>query len=885
MPELLDRLKNALADRYAIQEELGAGGMATVYLAEDLKHHRKVAVKVLHPELAAILGGERFLKEIEVTANLQHPNILALYDSGVADGFLYYVMPHIEGETLREKLNRERQLSIDETLKIAEGVAAALDYAHQRDVIHRDIKPENILFQSGQALVADFGIALAVSEAGGERLTETGLSLGTPHYMSPEQAMADRELTARTDVYSLGCVVYEMLAGEPPHIGGSAQAVVAKILSDDVAPMTKLRRSVPRHVDMATRKALERTPADRFATGAEFVSALTNAAFTVATISGETTRPAPRREPWKAIAAVLGVLVVVLAITTVMGSLGESTASQVARFGITLPEDAALTAAIPGWTVALSPDGRHLIYVGPGRMLYVRPIDRLEARVLPGTEASDSPVFSPDGAWVLFNGGADLKRVALSGGPAVTIAQAPQMRGATWESNEAIIYAPVSAGGLHRANIVQGTSEPLTTPDGASGEIAHRWPAMLPGDEAFVFTVYTGAQESHLATYTFATGEIKQLAVNGMSSHFIETGHLVYLTNDGALLAVPFDPHALEVRGAPLSLADGVMAKTTGAPEFSFSRNGTLAYLSGRPPRGALVLVDGRGRDRVLVADLEEPAAPRFSPDGTRIALELVDEAGNEEIWVHDVQQKTTTRLTFDGANRYPSWTPDGTRIAFASLRGDMGTRQLFWKAADQSGVAELLRESPDEQWESAWLPDGNALIVSQVATTGATGLDVWVAPLETPDSAYPFLATEFQESSVSVSPDGRWLAYMSNESGRSEVYVQPLGRAGGKRLVSTGGGIEPRWAQDGRELYYRSGTLRTGGQMMAVAIQLDPAFAQGTRRTVFEDRFLRGITHVNYDLHPTTGEFVMIRSESNVSFQLTVVLNFFDELRAKVGN
>jgi serine/threonine-protein kinase len=264
MINTVDRLTAALADRYAIERELGAGGMATVYLAEDLKHHRKVAVKVLRPELSAILGGDRFLAEIKVTANLQHPNILPLYDSGEADTFLYYVMPYLEGETLREKLDREKQLSTEETVKLAESVAAALDYAHQHGVIHRDIKPENILLQSGQALVADFGIALAVSQAGGTRLTETGLSLGTPHYMSPEQATGDRDLDAKSDVYSLGCVTYEMLVGEPPHVGNSVQAIVAKILSDTPAPVERSRQLVPPNVNAAVQRAIAKSPADRF---------------------------------------------------------------------------------------------------------------------------------------------------------------------------------------------------------------------------------------------------------------------------------------------------------------------------------------------------------------------------------------------------------------------------------------------------------------------------------------------------------------------------------------------------------------------------------------------------------------------------------------------
>ena len=299
MPEITARLTTALADRYAIEREIGAGGMATVYLAEDLKHHRKVAVKVLRPELAAVLGAERFLKEIEVTANLQHPNILPLYDSGEADAFLYYVMPYIEGESLRDKLNREKQLAVEETVEIAKSVAGALSYAHERGVIHRDIKPENILLQAGQALVADFGIALAVSQAGGTRLTETGLSLGTPHYMSPEQAMGDRELDARSDVYSLGATVYEMLVGDPPHMGSTVQAIIAKVLSETPSPITRARELVPPNVDAAVRQSLAKTPADRFHSAAEFAEALTNPAFTLQTAATQAAERAAPAEPWK----------------------------------------------------------------------------------------------------------------------------------------------------------------------------------------------------------------------------------------------------------------------------------------------------------------------------------------------------------------------------------------------------------------------------------------------------------------------------------------------------------------------------------------------------------------------------------------------------------
>ena len=301
MPEFLDRLKTALADRYAIEREIGSGGMATVYLAEDLKHHRKVAVKVLRPELAAILGAERFLKEIEVTANLQHPHILPLHDSGEADSFLYYVMPYVEGESLRDKLNRDKQLGVNETVEIAKGVAAGLDYAHRQGVIHRDIKPENILIHDGQPVVSDFGIALAVTTAGGTRLTETGLSLGTPQYMSPEQATGEREVTAKSDVYSLGAVVYEMLVGDPPHTGNTVQAIIAKVVSAEPTPITDVRHNAPGNVDAAVQKALAKVPADRFARATEFAEALGNPAFTLPTSVGTAARQV-REGRWKQLA-------------------------------------------------------------------------------------------------------------------------------------------------------------------------------------------------------------------------------------------------------------------------------------------------------------------------------------------------------------------------------------------------------------------------------------------------------------------------------------------------------------------------------------------------------------------------------------------------------
>jgi len=517
MPEITARLSTALADRYRIERHLGEGGMATVYLAHDLKHDRPVAVKVLRPELAAVLGAERFIQEIKTTANLQHPHILPLFDSGEADGFLYYVMPFIDGETLRDKLNRETQLGIDEAVKITTEVADALDYAHRNNVIHRDIKPENILLHDGRPMVADFGIALAVSAAAGGRMTETGMSLGTPHYMSPEQATAEKDLTNRSDIYSLGCVLYEMLTGEPPHTGASAQAIVMKIVAEDVQPVTELRKSVPPHVAAATTKALEKLAADRFESAAKFADALGDATFTVATTQAATVAGAAAPDwrqrfavPFAALAALLGVM-------ALWGWLRPRVESPrpIARYSMALPNGETLTGSDS--RVAISPDGSRLVYIGPseqGRQLWVRHRDQLHATPVPGTNGAIDPFFSPDGSRVGFRVGTNVWRmVSLGGGPPLTVADTGvEDTGGSW-GTDGYLYFDGAAGlgnGLVRVPEGGGAPEAVTVPDTQQGEVSHVWPEALPGRRGVVFTVRRGSQtnfaEWDIAVADLATG-------------------------------------------------------------------------------------------------------------------------------------------------------------------------------------------------------------------------------------------------------------------------------------------------------------------------------------------------------------------------------------------
>src|SRR6266576_271030 len=665
MSDALERLGAALAEHYAIERQIGAGGMATVYLARDLKHDRAVALKVLRPELAAVLGIERFLSEIRVTAHLQHPHILPLFDSGQAGGLIYYVMPHVEGESLRHRLEREKHLPIEEAVALASSVASALDYAHRHGVIHRDIKPENILFQDGEAVVADFGIALALSAAAGSRLTETGLSLGTPQYMSPEQATGDRLIDARSDIYSLASVLYEMLAGEPPHTGPTVQSVIAKVL-----------------------KALAKVPADRFQTAAEFVDALARPGWALAT-PGRLGRLAVRDvAPW----AVAG-LATGLALWAWLRPRPEPLARPVARFTLALPLSAPLAEAGP--TVALSPDGSRIVYVSSGatgNQLFSRKLDQLEPVLLAGTQTVRSPFFSPDGRWVAYFSGGKLYKLPLGGGQATTVADAPGLAfGATWGSTDTSVFR--SDSGLMAVPAAGGEPRLLLKSDTSRGE-TYSFPHYLPGAKALLFQIRSRGVD-RLGALTLATGKLTRFEQTGSNPQYVSSGHVVLATRTGRLLAVPFDPSRLEITGSALPVAEGVVVGPGGGARMGMSRDGAFTYVSGAMVLRELVMVDRSGSARPLPAEPQGYVAPRISPDGRRIAVEVDDpDLVSADVWVYDIAHHTRTRLTFDQTGHRPIWTPDGRRIVYS--RGQFSQADLYWIPADGSGPAESLLGAPD---------------------------------------------------------------------------------------------------------------------------------------------------------------------------------------------
>jgi serine/threonine-protein kinase len=860
-------LQAALTDRYTLERRIGEGGMATVYLAEDLKHHRKVALKVLRPELAAAIGAGRFLKEIETTASLQHPHILPLFDSGTTEGpdpsgpsMLYYVMPYVEGESLRDRLTRERQLPLDVALRLTREVADALDYAHRHGVIHRDIKPENILLQEGRALVADFGIALAVEQAGGSRFTETGISLGTPHYMSPEQAAGDRVLDARSDLYSLACVLYEMLAGEPPFTGPTLQAITAKKLGDTAPSLLRARDTVSPELDAVIHTALARVPADRYGSCHEFVEALEHPAAVRPHTSSAPVAPRWQRiMPW-ALAGGFALVAVGLAWR------GRGAPTDM-RLSVTTPRGT----EIYGYSapLALSPDGS-LLVLAAGRndsvRLYLRRLDSFELHPLPGTEGGDSPFFSPDGRWVGYfaRKERELRKIAVAGGAPVTVADElgsdPQY--GVWGLNDTLYFANFPDLQISKVAANGGTVGVVTHGNPPNGWF--RLPLSLTPDGRYVLVQVNGsgaARNGHLDLVSLATGEHRLLLEGATEGRLVADRYLIYVPWDhNEIRAVAFDPKNLRISGDPVTVLDSVGVYPDGAFYLAVSHEGTLAYA---PPvhqlspdmSAELVLV---GRDgRAEPQQLPKGAGPRFSPDGRRLVY-TGSGRHDADIIVHDLVNGTERHVDGEGAAMWPIFSHDGRNVVFNWAGGERsGTLLLATVPTDGSGVpTRLPTDTLNHQQPFAWAAGGKELLYTEGPGPGGD-FDIWVAPLAGGGTAHPLMHTTANETQPAVSPDGRWLAWMTDASGRYEVMVRRY-PDGPDVPVSREGGREPAWSPDGREIYFRD---LAGTSMMAASFAPGDPPQAGTPRILFTGQYSYCyIWCRNYDVSPDGRRFVMVR-------------------------
>jgi len=865
---MIPNLSQALEGRYAIDREIGHGGMATVYLARDLRHDRDVAVKVLRPELAAVIGAERFLAEIKTTANLQHPHILPLHDSGEVNGAVFYVMPFVEGESLRDRLQREKQLPIAEAVRIATEVASALDYAHRHGVIHRDIKPENVLLHDGRALVADFGIALAASNAG-SRMTETGMSLGTPHYMSPEQAMGERVLDARTDVYALGCVLYEMLTGDPPFIGSTAQAIVAKVMTEKPVPPSRARDTVPEPVEDAVLTALAKLPADRFASAAEFAAALSDGQ----TATRSTARRAAMvtdRRPLLALAALATALAVVAAVgwsRTVAPTTDRALAYQVHLSPS--ESDVGFVAA----QVALSADGGVIVFsdtVGGALQLWVKERGVAEPRPIPGTRGGQAPFLSPDGRTVAYTVGAQLLRIPISGGAPRVLSDSAHVeqpvRGA-WLDDGTIIFFGGTSSFLYAVSDTGGVTRHIANTDQLLG-----FPAVIaavPGHDAVIVTVcdFATCTNPIVDLVRIGSQSIERILPGSIGAWPLSGGRMLSILPDGALFVASFDPATGRV-GEPTPLSTRIAVSEMG-PELTVGSGGvTLQGVGGAGSftnRAQLVVAGFDGSIRLVDSAWSGVFANNsrldLAPDGHRVLLSQVEPDGvKSTLFIKPYPEGPATRFSAMGVQSVrAAWSPDGRWIVWVVV-GEDGRAEVWRQASDGSGVPTVLVQDPRGVYEAVFSPDGNWLLYRTDDVAAGRG-NIYARRTSGDTTAIPVAESDVEETSATVSPDGHWVAYAARIGAIKEIIVRPFPNIDDGRVqVSNGGGTEPLWSRDGRTLYYRKAGR---GQVLAARMGPNGTFPRDRQSVVVQSairEYWDNDDTRQYSLMPGGTGFLMMR-------------------------
>ena len=868
-----------------------------MWLARDLRHDRKVAIKVMHPELAAAIGAERFLAEIRVTANLQHPHILPLHDSGHVPGsgseasVLYYVMPYVQGESLRDRLQRERQLPLGDAIGITRDVASALDYAHRRGVIHRDIKPENILLHEGRPLVADFGIALAVSAAGSARMTQTGLSLGTPQYMSPEQAMGERNLDHRTDIYALGAVLYEMLTGEPPFTGVTVQAIVAKVMSERPVPPSTVRDTVPSHVEAAVISALAKLPADRFASASEFATALGQPTTAVPNVSGSR-RALIQATRWRRFVApgiaAAGVLLAVIAWAT-RGSSSSAEPAPVMRFEIPLPD------SLRPQKIVLTPDGtRLLLSTDHGPFVYTLEDARLEPLAIPGAKAAMDVDVSPDGETLVFREGGSIKVMPFRGGPVRTL---PDSLLTVRVGDDGYVYGRRWQQ-IRRISLRTGAGETLRMSDSLRvaldslfGEIGE--PIPVPGGRGVVFAITTYAPlNTRIAVLDVRTGNVTFVPNGDMPSAlpigFLPSGQLLVRGID-AIYAVPFDQKRLVAIDAPQQVVDNVPAPALWCVGESCSGSSVnahaLAYIVA--PVATPALVNKRGEWRSL------PDIPRnlvfhsttASRDGSMLVSQVEDlQSFRQDVWTYRMPAGPLTRLTTgtDGFFWAPGWTADGMTVRFALVRKD--EEAVYSVPRDGSRSPQLVLKRPSGfAWSIAHHPDGRRIATNSCIAGRNTTQSNFVSGSECKEWGLVVLFTDHPDSTVVLggardqarfaefSPDGRYVAFLARDVDRHDVYVRLLDSPDVRWRVSRNGAGRQRWSRDGRTIFFTA-----NDSLFAAEWRPEQTPPVGAVRALFRLGVLRGA----WDVMPGDSTFVMIAPNQAQRTHIVVIANFVEQLR-----
>ena len=867
---------------YEIDSLLGAGGMGEVYRARDSRLDRTVAIKVLpghvsdSPELK-----QRFDREAKVISSLSHPHICTLYDVGHEDGVDYLVMEHLEGQSLAERLDKG-SLPLSEVLDMGIQMADALDQAHKNGVVHRDLKPGNIMLTSSGVKLLDFGLAkhyaqepdLSASDftrmltetPGSAPLTVEGTILGTFQYMAPEQ-IEGKEADVRSDIFALGAVLYESVTGQKAFAGKTQASLIGSIMHSEPEPLSQLTPMAPPALDRVVQACLAKNPDDRWNTAHDVKLQLQ----WIAEGGSQVGLPAPvtakrrsrERLAWTS-AAVATLTAGLFAILWVQRSPEPA---QMVRFEVGYPENLPVADS-----PKISPDGRTLVFNGTDEQgtdrIWVRPLNALQAQPLLGTEGAGRPFWSPDSRFLGFFADGKLKKISIGGGPPQTISDAPTGADGSWSEEGVILYDGTATDPIMRVSAGGGVPVAQIEPDPEQGAAQVGWPQFLPGGKKFLYVAFGG--DSLTVKLASLDGQETKTVLAGQSRvEYAPPGYLLYV-REGTLVAQSFDADKGEITGEPVPLAEDLIINVVGLAHFSASRNGVLAFRGGEAGGGRLQWVDRSG---TVIEDVGEPGdleATDLSPDERWLAVEMRSDSGQaQDIWVRDLVRGVTSRFTFfEGRDQSPVWTPDGKHLTWAQGRG--GHVDLAIKPFGGGGEVEYLLEEEGDQYPMSWSPDGKVLLYMD--RNPDTNWDIWSLPVAEGGDPRPFVRTPFVELDARFSPDGRWVAYGSTESGRMEVYVQGYPGPGGKWQISTAGGDEPSWGENGNELFY----ISPEQTMMRVEIELGENFEAGIPEPMFPVRLRPVTTRNHYLISPDSQRFLLLTTlEGDSTPPTTVVLNW----------
>jgi len=896
---------------YEILSPLGAGGMGEVYRARDTRLDRTVAIKILPPALAQdpILK-ERFEREAKAVSSLNHPHICTLHDVGTHDGIQFLVMECIEGEALANRLQKG-PLPLAQLLNYGAQIADALDKAHRNGIVHRDLKPANIMLTKSGAKLLDFGLAKPIPETASvtlmttptaaQPLTGEGNIVGTFMYMAPEQ-LEGKGADARSDIFAFGAVLYEMATGKKAFDGKTQASVIAAILEREPPSISSLQPMLPAALDRVVKVCLAKDPDERWQIAHDIKLQLQS--ILESSTQPGASLPASHRKlpdwlPWSA--AILAGLIAIIFAAAYLLRVPKLLYS--ARLVADIGTDAKLYVS-DGTAAILSPDGNQLAFVATGadqkRLIYVRPLDQLQATPLAGTENARDLFFSPDSQWLGFFANGKLKKILVRGGAAITLCEASDDRGGSWSEDGTIVFTSFAAASLYKVSSAGGTPSVLTSLDAEAGELTQRWPQVLRGGKEVLFTSNTAVanyDDADIFVYSMSTQRSKRVQRGGFHARYVPTGHILY-AHAGTLFAVPFDLRSLEVTGPSAPIVPGIVTNpATAGAQFSFSDTGNLIYVTGpsvvrevgvywmdRTGQFTPLLRDPHAADSVALGGYLFPA---FSPDGTSLALQIRSGKSND-VWVHNLGRDILTRLTFAEFESSPVWTPDSQRITYSSFEKGGGS-DLYWKRADGAGDVLRLTQTKRQKRATSWRPDGKVLVFTQLNPD--TSWDILTMSMEgdektgwKPQEPKPFLNGPFNEQDAVFSTDGRWLAYASNESGNLEVYVRPFPGPGGRWQISSGGGLFPRWSRATKELFYRTADQK----IMAVSYSASgDSFRTGNAQLWSNVQITDRGPAANFDVHPDGKRIVVLKTpkdrEPTSDNKLRFFFNFFDELRGKV--